>query len=261
VKFKPVFKYLKYRIFASGHKGYGIHSPFVFELITKAFNKNTIYPELKEVQHWHKSLRKNKVKIDTGNFGAGSHTGRSGYRRISDIVRNSGISPKFGRVLFQLTNHFKFKSILELGTGIGISTAYLRLASRNCEFISIEGSESKSDFAGKEFKKNNWHEVRFVVGEFDSFLKDFSPSSHPFMAFIDGNHSYEPTLRYFNCLLKFCREDSVIVIDDIHWSDEMEKAWFMMRGHEKVSLSLDLYFMGIIFFRKGIHKQDLVINF
>ncbi|MFZ9719521.1 MAG: class I SAM-dependent methyltransferase, partial [Chitinophagaceae bacterium] len=80
--------------------------------------------------------------------------------------------------------------------------------------------------------------------------------------FIDGNHAYAPTLRYFNAMLPFVHSGTVMILDDIHWSAEMEKAWQAISNHSAVTLSIDLFFVGILFFREEqLHKQHFRIHF
>ncbi len=255
------YKYFIHRLKAYSYKGFGIHSPFVFKLLREVFKDSSPDKALKEVQCWHWSLRGRRDLIETGNYGAGPVSGRGGRRKVRDIVSGTGISPRVGKFLFHLVGYSRCASILELGTGLGISTAYLRNAPSTAEITSVEGSEDKVQFAEEEFNSRSWKPVKFVSMDFDKFLETFHVPKHPFMAFIDGNHLYAPTIRYFQRLSGLCREDSLLVFDDIHWSEEMEQAWNEICLDENVSISIDLFSMGLVFFRKGMHKQHYRINF
>ena len=69
------------------------------------------------------------------------------------------------------------------------------------------------------------------------------------------------TLEYFNLCLKKIHNETVFVFDDIHWSEEMEEAWNEIKNHSKVRVSVDLFRMGLIFFRKELSYENYVIKF
>lgn len=253
-------RFVVHRFTSYSKKGHGIHSPFVFNLVTNVFNVRDADHSLKEVQLWHRALYKNRQLIDPGAYGAGSVTGNSGQKTIREIAIKSSIKPGYGKLLFRLVKHFGINSALELGTGLGISTAYILNASPSINFTSIEGSREKFLFAVKEFQSKEWVSVHFINAEFDNFLKNFEIVSHPFLAFIDGNHRYEPTIKYFHQIADQCRDNSLLIFDDIHWSREMEMAWDEICRDERVSLSIDLFSMGLIFFRKGMGKLHYKIE-
>ena len=105
--------------------------------------------------------------------------------------------------------------------------------------------------------------IELQQGNFNEILSPFIASTAPLdFVFVDGNHKYEPTIQYFNTLLPKLHEQSILVFDDIHWSKEMEQAWLEIQGHPSVTLTIDLFFIGLVFFRKeNIAKQNMVIRF
>ena len=254
-------RFFVHRFTSQSIKGFGVHSPFVFNLLTNVINDRKFDLSLEEVSIWHKSLYKNRKQIDSGTYGAGSALGNSGYRTIREVAINSSIRLIYGKLLYRLVKHFGFSSALELGTGIGISTAYIRNAASDIKLTSLEGAKEKLQFAKEEFVTKDWNPVTFINIDFDSFLQNFEVVSHPFLAFIDGNHHYQPTMNYFNKIASQCRSDSLLIFDDIHWSRGMEKAWNDICKDDRVSLSIDLFSMGLIFFRKGMGKQHYRFNY
>jgi predicted O-methyltransferase YrrM len=80
------------------------------------------------------------------------------------------------------------------------------------------------------------------------------------LVFFDGNHQKVPTLDYFHHCLTKAHENSIFIFDDIHWSSEMDEAWQQIQGHEQVSLTIDLFQFGLVFFRKGIAKQHFTLR-
>ncbi len=254
-------RFIKYRL-TSGHRhGHGIHSPFVFKLVSEVIYGKNRSDRLKKVVHWHRSLYKRKEFLTAGSFGAGSHTGNAKARTIAHIARYSGVSPKYGTLLFRLSGYLKPSAIIELGTGIGISTAYLHSGWPDARMTTVEGEESKSTFAEALHKENRFPDTEFINESFDRFLQDWNAEDHPLMVFIDGDHTYEATMRYCSYLFEKAHHSTVIILDDIHWSEEMERAWEAIRKDVRVTVSIDLFFLGLVFFREGMVKQDFVINF
>jgi predicted O-methyltransferase YrrM len=191
-------------------------------------------------------------------------TGRSGKRTISEIAERSLKSEKYGQLLFRLVNHFKPNTILELGTSLGISTAYLASANPNSKVITIEGCPNIASEAKKNFEILGLKNIESVIGNFDSVLPAALcqlPTADCKLVFFDGNHKKEPTLRYFNQCLELADNTSVFIFDDIHWSNEMEEAWEEIKSHPQVTVTIYLFFLGLVFFRKEQVKQNFIVRF
>ena len=78
----------------------------------------------------------------------------------------------------------------------------------------------------------------------------------PDVAFVDANHTYEASLKYFDVLAQKVHEKSVVVMDDIHHSEEMERAWREICADERVTSTIDLYQMGLVFFDQHYWKRN-----
>ncbi|MET0634766.1 MAG: class I SAM-dependent methyltransferase [Chitinophagaceae bacterium] len=253
--FQFIIRYLKFRIRAFNSKGHGMHSPFVYSFITEVLNDRTGYNEYKIVEDLRRRLLKDRSPVRVVELGAGSTTGSGNERRVSSIVRTAAKSPGLAQLLFRITRYYQCRNVLELGTSMGISAAYLKLAGSDVNLVTLEGSPQVASRA-----RENLHslglQVRIVEGNFDDTLPALL--SQPGMidlVFVDGNHRREPTQRYFTWLLSHMGNDSVIIFDDIHWSPEMEQAWDFIRGHEAVRCSIDLFFVGLVFFRKEFREK------
>ena len=257
------FKYLNYYFTASNGKGYGIHSPFVFHFITKILNDKTHYPEYDVIESLRQTLLKDETKLNVEDYGAGSSINKSNQRAISSIAKNAVKQKKYSQLLFRMIKEYKPKTILELGTSLGITTSYLALANDRSHVTTMEGSKAIATVANENFKILKLQNVKLIEGNFDDKLSSvLSPLSSIDLAFIDGNHRKEPTENYFHQLLSKANNDSVFIFDDIHWSKEMEDAWQTIKANEKVRCSIDLFFIGIIFFRNEFkEKQDFKIRF
>jgi predicted O-methyltransferase YrrM len=255
-----LFKYIRYLLFAKN--AHGIHSPFVFELYNEVINKETNYYAFDRIELLRNKLLFSKAEIDVKDLG----TGRSGKRKIREIAERSAKNKKYGELLYRIVHRFKPDVILELGTSIGISTAYLASANPNAKVITIEGCPNTAAAAKKCFNALELINIQNVVGNFDTELSDIIgnlcqlPTANRQLVFFDGNHCKEPTLRYFTQCLELANNDSVFVFDDIHWSDEMEEAWEEIKKHPKVTVTIDLFFLGIVFFRKEQVKENFILR-
>jgi len=256
-------RYFKYWITASNGKGHGMHSPFVFEFITKILNDKTIYPAYEKVESLRNQLLNDNTVLEVEDFGAGSVIDKKNKRSISSIAKNAAKPKKFGQLLLRMIKHYQPATILELGTSLGITTSYLSLSRPDARLITMEGSKEIADIAKKNLENLEIRNVEIIEGNFDNTLSSVVRGlSTVDFAFIDGNHRKEPTERYFKELLAKTNNDSILVFDDIHWSSEMEAAWETIKKNAAVTCSIDLFFIGIIFFRKEFkEKQHFTIRF
>ncbi len=256
-------KYLKYWITASNSKGHGMHSPFVFEFITKVMNDKTIYHEYEKVETLREKLLNNNTVLEVEDLGAGSTVDKKNKRSISSIAKNAAKPEKFGQLLFRMIKHYQPETILELGTSLGITTSYLSLAKPDAKLITMEGSKEIAGMGRQNFTTSGLKNVELIEGNFDDTLSSVvSGLSSVDFAFIDGNHRQQPTERYFQELLTKTNNDSILVFDDIHWSAEMEAAWGTIKKNAVVTCSIDLFFIGIVLFRKEFkEKRHFVIRF
>ena len=253
--------YLKF-LFHSKNE-HGVHSPFVFDLVTKCFYDATKYPEYETLKSYRKSLLKNKNTIEVTDFGAGSRVFKSNTREISKIAQTAGITPKNAELLFRIVRYFQPKSILEIGTSLGLATSALSLANENTKIITLEGCPNTMATAKKMFQVSSFkfpnNAVDFVNTEFNLFFENLKPQIFD-LVYFDGNHSKKATLEYFEALLPTISNDSVWIFDDIHWSADMEEAWEIIKNHPKVSVTIDTFQWGIVFFRTEQEKEHFIIN-
>jgi predicted O-methyltransferase YrrM len=259
-KFQLIINYLNYRFTAQTK--YDVHSPFVFQLLTNVINDKTVLPAYKEIENLRSSLLKNKTEILIEDFGAGSLKGNTKTKTLAEIARNAAKPPKYAQLLYRLVKHFQPDSLLELGTSMGISTAYMAKASPATKITTIEGSEAIAKLATENFSLLNLSNIKVITGNFDVQLPLLLENRHEFdFVFFDGNHRKIPTLSYFESCLKHKHNDSVFVFDDIHWSAEMEEAWEIIKQSPEVTVSIDLFFIGLVFFRKASTKENFIIRF
>ncbi|HEV8080901.1 MAG TPA: class I SAM-dependent methyltransferase [Chitinophagaceae bacterium] len=262
-RFKLARKYLRYYLFSSNGKGHGIHSPFVFDFIKNVLNDKKEYSIFPVIEKLRKDLLKNENIIDVVDFGAGSSMLAYNKRKVKDIARSSLKPKKFSQLLFRIAKYYNPQTIVELGTSLGVTTAYLANANKNNEVFTLEGSKNIAEVAQSNFQKLELRNIRLTRGNFDDTLNEtLSLVSTIDLAFIDGNHRKQPTLNYFQKLLERSSDQSIFIFDDIHWSAEMEEAWKEIQQYPAVTLSIDLFFIGLVFFKKDFKtKQHFVIRF
>ena len=162
--------------------------------------------------------------------------------------------------MLNLIKEFKPKTILELGTCFGITTAHLSKAS-NASIITIEGCSSIYKVAQETFKTLNCSNINIVNSSFDDVLPSILNKNKIDFAFIDGNHAKIPTLDYFNQIIEHSEENAVLVFDDIYWSSEMTEAWEAIKKDKRVDVTIDLFQLGIVFKRPEQAKENFVLKF
>lgn len=247
---------------ANSKLGHGIHSPFVYDLVETVFNHMGSYYCFPKIEKQRQHLLSNKTLVEIEDFGAGSSVSKHKKRSLSSIAQTALLAPAHAQLLFRLVNRFQSKTIIELGSSLGISSAYLASACKDSTLYTIEGSPEIAKIAQQNLSKLKIENVILKTGPFEEQLPEVLKTVEQVdFAFIDGNHRYEPTLQYFELLLEKSHEDSVFVFDDIYWSEGMTKAWNEIIARPEVKVSIDLYRMGIIFFRKESLKQDFKIKF
>lgn len=256
-------KYADYYLTASNGKGHGIHSPFVYDFVRRVLNDKRQFYAYNQVEALRSKLLRDESIIEVEDFGAGSAISKTNQRTIASIARHAAKSKKMAQLLFRIVNFYQPQTILELGTSLGISTAYMAMANPQARVITAEGSAAIARRASQNFQSLQLSSIHQVTGNFDDtlprILTDFPRLD---LAFIDGNHRYEPTVRYFNQLLPALHDHSILIFDDIHWSAGMEKAWEEIKEHPAVSLSIDLFFIGLVFFSEEFKvKQHFTIRF
>ncbi len=248
---------------ASNSKGHGVHSPFVFSFITGVLNDKRFFYSYQTIEYLRERLQNDETLLTVEDFGAGSRIHTHTQRSIKAIATSSLKPKKYSQLLFRMVNYFKPATILELGTSLGITTAYLASGKADAQVITMEGAKAVATIAQRNFKLLRLKNIQLITGNFDDTLPSLLAQLPAIdFAFIDGNHRLKPTLRYFNQLLPKVHEHSLLVFDDIHWSREMEQAWNLIKAHEKVRLTIDLFFIGIVFFRlENKAKQEFAVRF
>ena len=255
-----ILDYIKY--FFKAKDEHSLHSPFVFEFYTQVLKDETHSTEYDEIENLRKQLLSDNRIVKITDFGAGAKTNKSIQRTVEDIARKSLKKPSLAQLFFRIIKFYKYKNILDLGTSLGLTTAYLGKANSEVKLKSFEGCSKTAKIAQENFYKLSLENIEIIVGNIDETLPEkLKGISSLDFVFFDANHRYEPTIRYFKQCITKTHDESCFVFDDIYWSEEMKKAWQTIQNHESVSISIDLFWVGIVFFRKKQPKQHFVLKF
>lgn len=227
----------------------------VFKIARKRTN------EFDAIEKLRGQLLKDNRTIQFEDLGAGAEKNRISTRTISGITKKTGKKKKYARFLAHLAAYLNPKEILELGTSVGISTMYLSQKNKSAHITTIEGSKEVKKIANENFKKGNLNNIESLEGNFDSILPNLIATKKYDFFYIDGNHTYDATVHYFELIKAVAGNDTVVVFDDIYWSAGMTKAWEEICKDNSVSASVDLFEFGIVFFRKELSKQHFVLRY
>ncbi len=255
--FQLALKYFHYYFKASNGKGHGVHSPFVFEFVTKVINDERHFYAYDRIEDVRRDLLLDKKVLTIRDFGAGSNVSKSNERKVKDIARSALKSKKFGQLMFRMVDFYHLNTVVELGTSLGITTSYLASGNALGKVYTFEGANEVAEIAKENFKQLELNNIEIVEGNFDDTLPVHLKRINSIdLAFVDGNHRKQPTIHYFEQLLEKAGKNSIFIFDDIHWSREMEEAWQYIQQHSSVTLSIDLFFVGIVFFREEQRVQQ-----
>ena len=277
--------WLRHQLTAWNTGGEGVHSPYLFEWVRMVMmDKNSFYI-WGEIERCREKMLRDERELEFVDYGSGKLKGENGKlkgangkrRRVCDIARRSLAKRKYAQMLSRLVNwlgashrlengsgtayslEFRGLTIVELGTSLGVTTAYMAAMDSRNRVVTFEGCEAVANIAKENWKALNINNIECRIGKIDveQLARDIE---HLDVAFIDANHTYVSTCKYFDVLAGKVREKSVIVVDDIHYSEEMEKAWKAICADERVTSTIDLYQMGLVFFDKHYWKRHYTMR-
>lgn len=240
---------------------YSLQAPYVYAFYNEVIRNKADHPDFRKIEGIRNDLIESIQMIPVVDYGAGSQISRNKARAVREIAAKGITKEKYSQLLYRLCNKLQARNIVELGTSLGINTLYLS-TDKNAKVSTFEGSPALIDIAQNVFKALDRKNIEIIEGNIDKVLTGFIEQSGPIdVAFIDANHRFTPTLNYFKMLLTKAHGSSCFIFDDIHWSKDMERAWEEIKKDPHVSLSIDLYQVGLVFFNPDLRKQHYVINF
>jgi len=257
-RIRITYKFILHFLTAKNTLGFGVHSPYVFNFTNLVIYNKGYYYIFSNIEKLRSELKKDKTILNYDDFG----TGKKRNKTIAEITSKSLKPAKYGQLLYKLSDYIKAQNILELGTSLGLTTTYLASPSSVCHIVSMEGSTQIANVAINNFKLLNIKNVQIEVGNIDITLsKVLSEFDSLDLIFIDANHKSLAVLSYFEQMMTKIHGESVIVIDDIYWSRDMENAWGKIKEHPKVMSTIDLFHMGIVLFNSNLNKTHYKMRF
>jgi len=251
--------YLLHRLKAKNR--HGIHSPFVYRLVDTIiydFNAKKVYTEVENIRN---GLLADDRLISVTDLGAGSHVNNNQQKRVGDIAKNALKPPKLAQLLYRLAADVKPNSIIELGTCLGTTSLYLQMAAPQAKVYTLEGCPKTAGIAKETFKKAGLNNIDLTVGNFDDTLPGVIKRLDKLdFVFVDGNHQKDATLKYFEWCLPKVHDNTLLIFDDIYWSEGMKEAWAEIKAHPQVTVTVDLFWIGLVFFKSGRSKEDFLVK-
>jgi predicted O-methyltransferase YrrM len=241
---------------------HGVHSPFVYDLIAQVLRPSDVLPAYAAIEQARADLLDSDQTIRVNDLGAGSRVHDQALRRVSEVARTALKPPRQAQLLYRLARYMDAGSVLELGTSFGITTLYLSSGAEDGEVHTIEGCPQTYRIAQHQFERFNRTNIHAHLGSFRATLPELLPRMEPpDLVFIDGHHAEGPTLEYFELCLHHAHNDTVLVLDDIHWSRGMEAAWSAIKSHPRVTVTIDLYNLGLVFLRSEQAKEHFRLRY
>lgn len=258
--FNFISDYLQHRLTSKSR--HGTHSPFVYKLTDEVIYDFNLKSDYKSIEAQRKKLLNDDSLITVTDLGAGSHLNKNRTKKVRQIAKNALKSPRLAQLIYRLAKENQPNHILELGTCLGLTTAYLSKACPEADIITIEGCPETAKVAYKNFVDLELENVELRVGNFDTLLPDLIAQADQLdFVYIDGNHRKDATLNYFNWCLPKVHEGSLLIFDDIYWSEGMKEAWEEIKRHPEVTVTIDLFWIGLVYFKKGQAKEHFKIKF
>ena len=252
--------YLKHRL--TSKTRHGTHSPFVYQLTDEVIYDFNAKKDYKSIETQRKKLFSDDSTITVTDLGAGSHLNKNRTKKVSQIAKNALKRPRLAQLIYRLAKANQPRHIIELGTCLGITSAYLAKAVPEADVITVEGCPETAKVAYRNFRELDLENVELQVGNFDLlFPKIIDEAEQLDFVYIDGNHRKQATLDYFNWCLPKVHEGSLLIFDDIYWSEGMKEAWSEIKNHPRVTVTIDLFWIGLVYFRKGQVKEHFKIRY
>lgn len=252
-----IIAYIKFLL--SSTNQHGVHSPFVYNFVTKCLYEKTKFSDYQKLNEYRTNLLNSDTELQVVDLGEGSKKLENKQRQVGQMVKTSSSSKKNTMLLYRIAKYFNFNHTLELGTSLGMGTYALSLANPSSKITTIEGCPNTSAFAKSKLENEALKNIEFIIGNFSDTIPELKEDRYDFI-FFDGHHNKTATIQYFEALLPKVHNDTVFIFDDIYWSKGMTEAWEYIKQHNSVTVTLDCFYLGLVFFRKEQVKEHFKIR-
>jgi predicted O-methyltransferase YrrM len=256
--FRKIYKYILHLLLARNSYGFGVHSPFIYNFTQFVLCEKCSFYIFPVIENLRKNLKNDSRVLNIKDFG----TAFDRKRTIANIAKHALKSKNQGQLLFRIAHYIKAHNVLEFGTSLGITTSYLASSSSKIKCVSLEGCPETAQIANQNFEKLGIKNVELIIGSIDETLDTALNKFEKLdLVFIDANHKSEAVLRYFELCLSKIKNDSILILDDIYWSADMEMAWQTIKNHSLVTSTIDIFEMGIVFFNTDLNKTHYKMRY
>jgi predicted O-methyltransferase YrrM len=252
-----ILSYIKFLFGSTNH--HGVHSPFVFDFITKCLYDKSYHLAYDNFKAYYDNIISSDDVLDIIDLGEGSKTLNSKSRKVKHMAKMSSSSLKKAKILYRTSKYFDFRVILELGTSLGMASYTFAIANVSSKITTIEGCSNTANYTSSLFDKFMVKNINLITGSFAETIPTL-PQKQFDCIYFDGHHNKNATLKYFKALLPKTHNDSVFIFDDIYWSRGMTEAWEFIKAHKAVTVSVDIFHFGFVFFRKEQTKEHFKIR-
>lgn len=258
-KIYQLYCFIVHRLSARNSYGHGIHSPYLYSFVQNViYHQYNSFYAFRDIERERERLKKSMRRIKTKDYG----TGNDRKAKVSHIAHKSLKPRKWAQLLFRVVNFSKANDVLELGTSLGITTAYLAAADSGIRCITLEGSPDTANVARKTFDTLHLKNIEIIEGNIDETLSQALLRFKQLdVVFFDANHREKPTLNYFGQCLQLAHNNTIFIFDDIYWSKEMGNAWKQIKKNGKITSTIDLFDLGIVFFNSNLPKKNYILKF
>lgn len=219
---QKLIKYIIYWFTAANRKGHGIHSPFVFQFVTDVLNDDRFF---------------------------------YAFETLETIKYQQQYFKKYNQLLFKMVNNYQPKTVLCIDDRSNNTLFYLAEANSNSQIFYKENNFSQEKKVVENYPQPCLENIFFV----DDLL---IIKTHKYdLVYINTNNNNE-LQNYFQILVPHLTEQSIFIINNIHASKQLEPTWNNIQHHPTVTLSIDLFQLGLVFFRpENKIPQHFIIKF
>ena len=239
-------------------KGHGVHSPFAYNFITKVIDERAVYYCENDIE-----LTRKKISYPDQSFFLPAENGQ-GEQRISihEIMKKIAIKPKNGALLLRMTNYFKPRNILQVGEAVGFSTLYLSSYSSDVQVLVLEEHAGRAALCRAVFEKHKANNIQLQEGPYYETLPvALADREQVDFVYLDFLNSTELNTYVIDQCLSHLHDQSVLVVSGIKTTKEKKEFWKHLCFRPEVSVTVDVYEFGIVFFNKKLHKRNYIVSF
>ena len=227
-------------------KGFGVHSPFVYDLITNVIEETCEFYAYRDISLVRLQLLQNEQFIQYGKK----------QLTVKKALKRYGISTKEGKFLFRLANHYKPHTMLSVGSSMGLAPLYLARYDSTVQCITLECVQDIAEIATQVLSKEKNPALSIKTGTYRALLPESIVQLQQIdCVYVDKNVGVNDWDTIFEQCEPFIHNATFFVLAGIRSSTEKQSYWTQFRQHPSITVAIDLYDLGLLFFQSKLHKQ------